>query len=874
MIDEKDNGVITNYYKDLSTGRPIVKIKTEKQTVNSLKNVIQLMETPDEQERVTIVDSTDMIEVDNYEDLTEENQYWVDYKNPLGNIYFHPSKKAQTYNIKYGSKGYTLISANKIFTKLDEDGNVVEVLSDILEQGRDIIDELLILGGGVQVFYKLQQAIADGSELHTNLQSDISTGQPLHTQLRKDINDANTFKDQLNEDVADGKILDESLKVQNPRAEQNLANLNQAMTDCADDIANITKTDNGVAIVTTENWGSVDSEGFYHCTVTHTANSKDLNLDIFDYTNNIQGESVFVTVTPLTDTTFKVSSIENTPIKIVFASGYYGGYTSANTRDAINGLENEKQNKLDNLLETTNKSIPLAINEVKSQLEDKVNKEQGKGLSTNDYDNVAKAEVAKIKNKADTTRVDDLERQIGQGVTDEQLKNAVQAKVDDGTINSIQVGKDGVDTINLRNESVTVEKTDFAEKIEVDTSDVILNDLFTIVGSLSPTTGNLNAGNTAYKSTNFIDVSKSEFCFRYVLDGLISSKFTDFMCVWYIENKAYLSGTNQGTNYSVEQYNGKYGVKYQKPEGAKWVRFSCNVANCIGGNGNLYTYLKVESVYDTKLSGRYYENYIEEQINNSPTSSKPLQGKKMVVFADSIFGNFRDETGICSIIAKTTGMEVINCGLGGTRMSGRNDSNSQAIYWDKFSASRIVDYIKDNDYSPMEEALPNMSSALPYFQEVINILKGIDWYSISIVGFALGTNDATGFNKIKNPDNLSDIYSYYGAYCHAIETLLETYPHLRIILFTPMYRFWHDNGVFLYDSDTHELDGQTLPQFVDCVKEVGKKYHLPVVDEYYELDANKFTRSMYFNATDGTHPHEGGRKRRGERISHQIEILI
>lgn len=370
MIDEKDNGVITNYYKDLSTGRPIVKIKTEKQTVNSLKNVIQLMETPDEQERVTIVDSTDMIEVDNYEDLTEENQYWVDYKNPLGNIYFHPSKKAQTYNIKYGSKGYTLISANKIFTKLDEDGNVVEVLSDILEQGRDIIDELLILGGGVQVFYKLQQAIADGSELHTNLQSDISTGQPLHTQLRKDINDANTFKDQLNEDVADGKILDESLKVQNPRAEQNLANLNQAMTDCADDIANITKTDNGVAIVTTENWGSVDSEGFYHCTVTHTANSKDLNLDIFDYTNNIQGESVFVTVTPLTDTTFKVSSIENTPIKIVFASGYYGGYTSANTRDAINGLENEKQNKLDNLLETTNKSIPLAINEVKSQLEE------------------------------------------------------------------------------------------------------------------------------------------------------------------------------------------------------------------------------------------------------------------------------------------------------------------------------------------------------------------------------------------------------------------------------------------------------------------------------------------------------------------------
>ena len=428
--------------------------------------------------------------------------------------------------------------------------------------------------------------------------------------------------------------------------------------------------------------------------------------------------------------------------------------------------------------------------------------------------------------------------------------------------------------LGLSDRQVTVEKTDFAEKVEVGTSDVILNDLFTISGQLSVSNGVLKTGVTTSKATDFIDISNVKYLFRYVLDGSSSGKFKDFEICFYTKEEVFVSGMSRNTDYTVEKYGDKFGCYYPIPHNAEKVRFSCSEANCIGGSGNLYTYLKVESVYDTKLSGRYYENYIEEQINNSPTSSKPLQGKKMVVFADSIFGNFRDETGICSIIAKNTGMEVINCGLGGTRMSGRNDSNSQAIYWDKFSASRIVDYIKDNDYSPMEEAIPNMSSALPYFQEVINILKGIDWYSISIVGFALGTNDATGFNKIKNPDNLSDIYSYYGAYCHAIETLLETYPHLRIILFTPMYRFWHDNGVFLYDSDTHELDGQTLPQFVDCVKEVGKKYHLPVVDEYYELDANKFTRSMYFNATDGTHPHEGGRKRRGERISHQIEILI
>ena len=514
------------------------------------------------------------------------------------------------------------------------------------------------------------------------------------------------------------------------------------------------------------------------------------------------------------------------------------------------------------------------VEEVASQLEDKVNKEQGKGLSTNDYDNVAKAEVAKIKNKADTTRVDDLERQIGQGVTDEQLKNAVQAKVDDGTINTIQVGKDGVDTINLRDESVTVEKTDFAEKVEVGTSDVVLNDLFTITGQLSVSNGVLKTGVTTSKATDFIDISNVKYLFRYVLDGSSSGKFKDFEICFYTKEEVFVSGMSRNTDYTVEKYGDKFGCYYPIPHNAEKVRFSCSEANCIGGSGNLYTYLKVESIYDTKLSGRYYENYIEEQINNSPTSSKPLQGKKIVCMGDSIFGNFRDNTSIPSILGENTGATVYNLGFGGTRMSGRNDSNSQAKYWDKFSFCRIVDYIESGNFQPMKDALPNMSSALSYFAESIDLLESINWNEIDIITWEYGTNDFTGENIVKDESNLTSLYTYYGAYCYAIEKLLTKYPHLRIVLITPMYRFWDDNGVYLYDSDIHEIGGQKLTDFVDCVKEVGKKYHLQVIDNYFELDANKFTRNMYFNNTDGTHPHEGGRKRFGDKISHQFEVLI
>ena len=513
------------------------------------------------------------------------------------------------------------------------------------------------------------------------------------------------------------------------------------------------------------------------------------------------------------------------------------------------------------------------LNGIDSSLEEKVNKEQGKGLSTNDYDNVAKAEVAKIKNKADTTRVDDLERQIGQGVTDEQLKNAVQAKVDDGTINTIQVGKDGVDTINLRDESVTVEKTDFAEKVEVGTSDVILNDLFTITGQLSVSNGVLKTGVTTSKATDFIDISNVKYLFRYVLDGSSSGKFKDFEICFYTKEEVFISGMSRNTDYTVEKYGDKFGCYYPIPHNAEKVRFSCSEANCIGGSGNLYTYLKVESVYDTKLSGRYYESYIEEKINNSP--NKPLQGKEIALVGDSIFGNFRDETGIPSIVGKITGAKVYNLGLGGTRMSGRNDSNSQAQYWDKFSFCRIVDYIETGDFSPMRNALPNMSSALPYFGEVITMYENMNWLKISILVIEYATNDATGGNVIYDSENPNNIYAFNNAYRYSIEKLLTLYPHLRIIIVTPAWRFWNDSeGNYIYDSDTHVIAGQKLTDFVRCDEEIAENYHIGLINSYKLLGANKFTRLQYFNPTDGTHHNENGRLRYGSLIAHQLEVLL
>lgn len=64
------------------------------------------------------------------------------------------------------------------------------------------------------------------------------------------------------------------------------------------------------------------------------------------------------------------------------------------TADDCLKLELSKQNKTDNSLTTASKEIVGSINELNNN---KVDKVAGKGLSTNDYDNTEKQEVAKVK---------------------------------------------------------------------------------------------------------------------------------------------------------------------------------------------------------------------------------------------------------------------------------------------------------------------------------------------------------------------------------------------------------------------------------------------------------------------------------------------
>lgn len=245
----------------------------------------------------------------------------------------------------------------------------------------------------------------------------------------------------------------------------------------------------------------------------------------------------------------------------------------------------------------------------------------------------------------------------------------------------------------------------------------------------------------------------------------------------------------------------------------------------------------------------------------------PLNNKVIVNFGDSIFGNKRHPDDISTHLAQITGATVYNCGFGGCRMSAHNTN------WDAFSMYRLAEAIATGDFSVQDAVDVSSVSEMPsYFIETRNLLKSIKWNDVDIITIAYGTNDFTASVDIDSETNIYDTTTFAGALRHSIEKLLGTYPHLKIFVCGQTYRFWMDSSnVFTEDSDTKiNANGVKLTDFVQKTKSVSNEYHLKFIDNYFDLGINKFNRSHWFPATDGTHHNKLGGKLIAEHMANEL----
>lgn len=251
-----------------------------------------------------------------------------------------------------------------------------------------------------------------------------------------------------------------------------------------------------------------------------------------------------------------------------------------------------------------------------------------------------------------------------------------------------------------------------------------------------------------------------------------------------------------------------------------------------------------------------------------------LRGKKIVNFGDSIFGKYRDtneeDKSISTMISEQTGAKCYNAGFGGCLMT-RIDND-----WDAFSMHSLADSINSGSWQKQENALVNGTNIPAYFSETVNMLKSIDWNVIDMITIAYGVNDYTSNKFIEDTDSaFVNEYDYYkGALRYSIKQILKAYPHIKITVITPLWK-WNRkvDGSFDYSSDdidkSQNTRGYTLIDYVNACIDVSNELHVSCIDNY-NLGINEYNYLEYFNSNDGTHPNKKGRQLCADNIVSKI----
>ena len=212
-----------------------------------------------------------------------------------------------------------------------------------------------------------------------------------------------------------------------------------------------------------------------------------------------------------------------------------------------------------------------------------------------------------------------------------------------------------------------------------------------------------------------------------------------------------------------------------------------------------------------------------------------LNGKKVYFLGDSITEGVgsHPEKRYTEVFAKSTGADVVNLGVSGTRIARSNIENDPHGEYFKLRAEKIKD---DADV-------------------------------IVIFG---GTNDfGNGWAPIGNfEDRTPD--TYYGAWHDLLTFIISNHPTATVLVLTPMHRYNEDSlgGV------GSQKDNAKFETYVNIVREVAQYYSVPVLDMYRESGiqpAIPEIKQLYI--PDGLHPNNAGSAKIARMIENKLKLM-
>ena len=231
---------------------------------------------------------------------------------------------------------------------------------------------------------------------------------------------------------------------------------------------------------------------------------------------------------------------------------------------------------------------------------------------------------------------------------------------------------------------------------------------------------------------------------------------------------------------------------------------------------------------------------------------------QVVCLGDSNLGNYRDETGVTSLLEKNINKKVLNGAFGGTTMAYIGKEKTR--YSGLFSLYNLSVSICNKNFAiqKSELAIVAKRDKIGYFGETLDELSQVDFSTVEILIIEHGINDYLGGVPVSNDEDKWDRDTFSGALRTSLKLLKETYPELRIILVTPTFCAVPDENGLFRDCNKYSYGGGYLEEYVEAELKVAKEMGVEVIDDYHlsGITADNFEEYLL----DGLHLNEKGRK--------------
>lgn len=227
---------------------------------------------------------------------------------------------------------------------------------------------------------------------------------------------------------------------------------------------------------------------------------------------------------------------------------------------------------------------------------------------------------------------------------------------------------------------------------------------------------------------------------------------------------------------------------------------------------------------------------------------------QIVVFGDSIWDSTRDETGIAHLVSQYMNADVYNCAIGGTRAAMPiGDTTDDYANWHSTSLVGMVN-------AAVGKVDPNQ-----FLTGYVagSVMQNIDFTQTDYFVIAYGLNDyfsATPLNH--DPDDYWNVTNYRGALNYAINALRNAYPQAQILLISPTYcQFWNEGT----DGNLKNFGSGTCQDYFFVCQNTSQLENTLFIDAYVTLGINGYTARDYL--ADGIHLNAAGRELYAKAVS-------